>query len=162
MGAVPGPQDCFLVLRGLKTLAVRMEAHCRNATGVAEFLSGRDRVKQVYYPGLRTHPQYDLASRQMNGFGGMLAFDVGSIDAARRVLDSVRLHSLAESLGGVETLISHPAMMTHASMPSEVRQQIGITDQLITPTQPGAVLTEHAADLVVDGKDRLVRQEQEK
>src|SRR6266496_3416575 len=103
-GAILSPFDSFLVLRGTKTLPIRMQQHSANGMALAEFLAGHPKVKKVYYPGLRTHPQYDLASRQMNGFGGMLAFDVGSIDAARRVLDSVRLHSLAESLGGVETL----------------------------------------------------------
>ena len=123
--------DSFLVLRGTKTLPIRMQQHSANGMALAEFLAGHPKVEKVYYPGLRTHPQYDLASRQMNGFGGMLAFDVGSIDAARRVLDSVRLHSLAESLGGVETLISHPATMTHASVPLDRRKALGITDGMV-------------------------------
>src|SRR5437667_7566180 len=130
-GAILSPFDSFLVLRGTKTLPIRMQQHSANGMALAEFLAGHPKVKKVYYPGLRTHPQYDLASRQMNGFGGMLAFDVGSIDAARRVLDSVRLHSLAESLGGVETLISHPATMTHASVPPDRRKALGITDGMV-------------------------------
>src|SRR5438552_12295698 len=130
-GAILSPFDSFLVLRGTKTLPSRMQQHSANGMALAEFLAGHPKVKKVYYPGLRTHPQYDLASRQMNGFGGMLAFDVGSIDAARRVLDSVRLHSLAESLGGVETLISHPATMTHASVPPDRRKALGITDGMV-------------------------------
>jgi len=130
-GAILSPFDSFLVLRGTKTLPIRMQQHSANGMALAEFLAGHPKVKKVYYPGLRTHPQYDLASRQMNGFGGMLAFDVGSIDAARRVLDSVRLHSLAESLGGVETLISHPATMTHASVPLDRRKALGITDGMV-------------------------------
>src|SRR6266487_2352807 len=130
-GAILSPFDSFLVLRGTKTLPIRMQQHSANGMALAEFLAGHPKVKKVYYPGLRTHPQYDLASRQMNGFGGMLAFDVGSIDAARRGLDSVRLHSLAESLGGVETLISHPATMTHASVPLDRRKALGITDGMV-------------------------------
>src|SRR5206468_4935151 len=130
-GAILSPFDSFLVLRGTKTLPIRMQQHSANGMALAEFLAGHPKVKKVYYPGLRTHPQYDLASRQMNGFGGMLAFDVGSIDAARRVLDSVRLHSLAESLGGVETLISHPATMTHASVPPDRRKALSITDGMV-------------------------------
>ncbi len=130
-GAILSPFDSFLVLRGTKTLPLRMRQHSENGLALAEFLAGHPRVKKVYYPGLPTHPQYELAKRQMNGFGGMLAFDVGSIDAARQVLDSVRLHALAESLGGVETLISHPATMTHASVPVDRRNALGITDGLV-------------------------------
>jgi cystathionine beta-lyase/cystathionine gamma-synthase len=130
-GAILSPFDSFLVLRGTKTLPLRMQQHSANGMALAEFLAGHPHVKKVYYPGLRTHPQYELARRQMNGFGGMLAFDVGSIEAARRVLDSVRLHSLAESLGGVETLISHPATMTHASVPADRRKALGITDGMV-------------------------------
>jgi len=130
-GAILGPFDSFLVLRGTKTLPLRMQQHSRNGMALAEFLATHAKVKQVYYPGLCTHPQHELARRQMNGFGGMLAFDVGSLDAARRVLNAVRLHALAESLGGVETLISHPATMTHASVPQERRAALGITDGMI-------------------------------
>ena len=108
-----------------------MEQHSRNGLALAEFLAAHPKVKRVYYPGLCTHPQHELARRQMNGFGGMLAFDVGSLEAARRVLNAVQLHALAESLGGVETLISHPASMTHASVPPDRRADLGITDGLI-------------------------------
>ena len=130
-GAILGPFDSWLVLRGTKTLPLRMQQH--NATGLAlaEFLAAHPKVNQVYYPGLATHPQHELAKRQMRGFGGMLAFDLGSLEAARRLLNGVRLHALAESLGGVETLISHPATMTHASVPAERRAAIGITDGLV-------------------------------
>jgi cystathionine gamma-synthase len=115
-GAVPGPLDCFLVLRGLKTLALRMEAHCRNAGLVAEFLAGHDKVKRVYYPGLAEHPSHDLAGRQMRGFGGMVSFETASEQEALSVCKRTRLFFLAESLGGVESLIEHPARMTHASV----------------------------------------------
>jgi len=130
-GAILGPFDSFLVLRGTKTLPLRMQQHNRNGLALAEFLAAHPKVQKVFYPGLCTHPHHDLARRQMNGFGGMLAFDVGSIDAARRVLNSVRLHALAESLGGVETLISHPASMTHASVPADRRAALGITEGMI-------------------------------
>jgi cystathionine beta-lyase/cystathionine gamma-synthase len=130
-GAILGPFDSWLVLRGTKTLPLRMEAHNANGLALAEFLCRQPKVRRVYYPGLPTHPQYELAKRQMRGFGGMLAFDLGSLDAARRLLNTVRLHALAESLGGVETLISHPATMTHASVPPERRAALGITDGLV-------------------------------
>jgi len=131
MGGVPGPFDCFLTHRGIKTLGVRMDRHCDNAERVVEFLSSHPKVAHVYYPGLPTHPQHDLARRQMRGFGGMIAFELGSLESARRLLNGVRLLSLAESLGGVETLISHPATMTHASVPAERRTALGITDGLV-------------------------------
>ncbi len=130
-GAILSPFDSWLVLRGTKTLAVRMAQHNTNGQVLAEFLAGHPRVKQVFYPGLPSHPQYDLAKRQMRGFGGMLAFDVGTEEAARRVCNSVRLMALAESLGGVETLICHPASMTHASVPPDRRAAIGLTDSLV-------------------------------
>jgi cystathionine beta-lyase/cystathionine gamma-synthase len=130
-GAILGPFDSWLVLRGTKTLALRMQQHSANGQVLAQFLSAHPKVKRVYYPGLPTHPQYELARKQMNGFGGMLAFDLGSLEAARRLLNAVRLHALAESLGGVETLISHPATMTHASVPADRRAAIGITDGLV-------------------------------
>ena len=130
-GAILGPFDSWLVLRGTKTLPVRMRQHNVNGQALAEFVAAHPKVKKVYYPGLPTHPQHDLAKRQMNGFGGMLAFDLGSLEAARTVLNSVRLLALAESLGGVETLISHPATMTHASVPAERRTALGITDGLV-------------------------------
>jgi cystathionine beta-lyase/cystathionine gamma-synthase len=130
-GAILGPFDSWLVLRGTKTLALRMQQHSANGLALAQFLSTHPKVKHVYYPGLPTHPHFDLAKRQMRGFGGMLAFELGSLDAARRLLNGVRLHALAESLGGVETLISHPATMTHASVPAETRARLGITDGLV-------------------------------
>jgi len=130
-GAILGPFDSWLVLRGTKTLPLRMEAHNANGLALAEFLAGHPRVKKVFYPGLRCHPHYELARRQMRGFGGMLAFELGSLEAARRLLNGVRLHALAESLGGVETLISHPATMTHASVPAERRTALGITDGMV-------------------------------
>jgi cystathionine beta-lyase/cystathionine gamma-synthase len=130
-GAILGPFDAWLVLRGTKTLAVRMERHNRNGIELARFLSAHPKVRKVFYPGLPDHPQHDVASRQMRGFGGMLAFDVGTFEAARRVLEGVRLIALAESLGGVESLMSHPATMTHASVPAERRAALGITDSLV-------------------------------
>jgi cystathionine beta-lyase/cystathionine gamma-synthase len=130
-GAILSPFDAWLVLRGTKTLALRMQQHNANGLALASFLEGHPHVRRVYYPGLPSHPQHELARRQMRGFGGMLAFDLGSLDAARTVLEHVRLMSLAESLGGVETLISHPATMTHASVPPERRAALGITDGLV-------------------------------
>ena len=130
-GAILSPFDSWLVLRGTKTLALRMQQHSANGMALAEFLAAHPKVKKVYYPGLPSHPQYELAKRQMHGFGGMLAFDLGSMEAARRLLNAVRLHALAESLGGVETLISHPATMTHASVPAERRAAIGIGDGMV-------------------------------
>jgi len=130
-GAILSAFDSWLVLRGTKTLPLRMQQHSANGLALAGYLSAHPKVKHVYYPGLPTHPQHELAKRQMHGFGGMLAFELGSLDAARRLLNAVRLHALAESLGGVETLISHPATMTHASVPAETRARIGITDGLV-------------------------------
>ena len=130
-GAILGPFDSWLVLRGTKTLPLRMAQHNANGLALAHFLAAHPKVKHVYYPGLPTHPQYELATRQMRGFGGMLAFELGSLDRARRLLNAVRLHALAESLGGVETLISHPATMTHGSVPADRRAALGITDGLV-------------------------------
>jgi len=130
-GAILSPFDSWLVLRGTKTLPLRMAVHSQNGLALAQMLVGHPKVRHVYYPGLPSHPQYDLARRQMRGFGGMLTFDLGSLEAAGRVLGAVRLMSLAESLGGVETLISHPASMTHASVPAEHRRAIGLTDGLV-------------------------------
>ena len=130
-GAILGPFDAWLVLRGTKTLHLRMERHSANGQALAEFLAAHPKVRQVHYPGLPSHPQHALARRQMRGFGGMLSFEVGSLERARQVLNGVRLMSLAESLGGVETLISHPATMTHASVPAERRAALGITDGLV-------------------------------
>jgi cystathionine beta-lyase/cystathionine gamma-synthase len=130
-GAILGPFDSWLVLRGTKTLPLRMRQHNANGLALAQFVSAHPKVQRVHYPGLPDHPQHALAARQMNGFGGMLAFDVGSLEAARRLLNGVRLMALAESLGGVETLISHPATMTHASVPPDRRAAIGITDGMV-------------------------------
>jgi cystathionine beta-lyase/cystathionine gamma-synthase len=130
-GAILSPFDSWLVMRGTKTLALRMEQHDKSGRAVAAFLEEHPRVIKVYYPGSVAHPQHALASRQQRGFGGMVAFDVGSLAAARTVLESVKLCTLAESLGGVETLISHPATMTHASVDRHKREQLGITDGLV-------------------------------
>ena len=123
-----------------------MERHCSNALEIARWLEEQPKIASVSYPGLKSHPQHDLARSQQRGFGAMLSFDLGSLEAARRLLNHVKLCSLAESLGGVETLISHPAMMTHASMPAEVRKQIGITDGLVRLS----VGIEDAEDLIAD------------
>lgn len=132
VGAVPAPWDCFLVLRGLKTLPVRMERHEKNAFAVARFLESHKKVERVLYPGLKSHPQHSLAEAQMSGFGGMISFFVkGGFAAAKKVLERVKIFTLAESLGGVESLIEHPAIMTHASIPAEIRKSIGIHDNLI-------------------------------
>ena len=132
IGGIQGPFDAFLALRGVKTLAVRMQAHCENAKAIAQWVSQRSDIERVIYPGLSDHPQHALASRQMKDFGGMLSIDVGGgLKRARKVLESTRLFALAESLGGVESLINHPAIMTHATIPAERRQQLGITDSVI-------------------------------
>ena len=130
-GAILGPMDAWLVLRGTKTLPVRMERHNANALALAEMLSAHPKVARTIYPGLPSHPEHALACRQMRGFGGLVSLDLGSLDRARTLLESVRLIALAESLGGVESLISHPATMTHASVPAERRQALGITDGLV-------------------------------
>ena len=130
-GAILSPFDSWLVLRGTKTLALRMAQHNVNGQALAEFLQSHPKVERVLYPGLPSHPQHELAKRQMRGFGGMLSFDLGTFEEARRVCNSVRLMALAESLGGVETLISHPATMTHASVPADRRAAIGLTDSLV-------------------------------
>src|SRR6059036_1864966 len=130
-GAVLSPFECWLVLRGVRTLAVRMEQHDRNGRFVAEFLARHKKVKQVFYPGLPDHPQYELAQQQMSGFGSMITFETGSLSNAKKMLRKVRLCSLAESLGGVETLISHPATMTHGAIGEKGRKDIGITDGMV-------------------------------
>ena len=131
VGAVPGPWDCWLALRGIRTLALRMERHDANGRVIAEWLSRHPKVKKLYYPGLPSHPQHDLAKRQMQGFGGMVSFDLGSLEAANRFARSLSVFTLAESLGGVESLCCHPATMTHASMPKADREARGLTDGLI-------------------------------
>lgn len=130
-GAILSPFDSWLVLRGVKTLAVRMERHESNGRAIAAFLDRHPKVKKVFYPGLPQHPQHDLAKKQMSGFGALISFELGSYDNAKKLLDSVRICSLGESLGGVETLICHPATMTHASVPEEDRQRLGITPGLV-------------------------------
>ena len=130
-GSGLAPMDCFLISRGIKTLALRMLQHNANGIAVARHLDAHPKVRKVFYPGLPTHPQHDIARKQQKGPGAMLSFDVGTLDAARRFLNQVKLCSLAESLGGVETLISLPALMTHASMPQETRERVGITEGLV-------------------------------
>ena len=147
VGAVPGPLDCFLVLRGTKTLPLRMERHCSNALAVAKHLSQHPEVAKVHYPGLPSHPHHALAKKQMSGFGGMISFELkGDLERAVRMLKSTRVFSLAESLGGVESLIGHPATMTHASIPREERLKAGLVDGLIRLS----VGVEDESDLVED------------
>jgi cystathionine gamma-lyase len=147
VGAVPGPMDCFLVLRGTKTLHLRMERHCENAKTVASFLAKHPAVTKVYFPGLPSHPQHALAAKQMRASGGMVSFEVrGGLEASRTVAERVKLFALAESLGGVESLLDHPAIMTHASIPSEERRKAGLADGLLRLS----VGVEDAEDLVAD------------
>jgi cystathionine gamma-lyase len=146
-GGVQGPFDAFLVMRGAKTLALRMKAHCENAGCIAQWLSRHPKVEKVIYPGLDEHPQKALAERQMDGFGGMVSFDIGGeLDRARRFLENTRLFALAESLGGVESLVNHPAIMTHGSVPKDRRDVLGITDTLIRLS----VGIEDVDDLIAD------------
>jgi cystathionine beta-lyase/cystathionine gamma-synthase len=152
-GAGLAPMDCFLISRGLKTLAVRMDRHNLNGMAVAKFLETHKKVKRVIYPGLAAHPQHEVAKRQQTGFGGMLSFDLGSLDAAKALLNHVKLCSLAESLGGVETLISLPALMTHASIPAEKQKEIGITQGLIRLS----VGIEDVEDLIADLDQALAK-----
>lgn len=147
IGAVPSPMDCFLILRSTKTLALRMERHCENATAVAQFLTERDDIEKVIYPGLKTHPQYALAKQQMRAPGGMITIVLkGGLERARAFLEIIELFSLAESLGGVESLIEHPAIMTHASIPPERRAELGIVDGLVRLS----VGIEDKEDLIAD------------
>jgi cystathionine gamma-lyase/cystathionine beta-lyase/cystathionine gamma-lyase/homocysteine desulfhydrase len=152
-GAILSPFDSWLVLRGTKTLAVRMTQHNQNAQVVAEYLGASAKVTRVFYPGLPSHPQHRLAVSQMHGFGGMLSFEAASFEAARQVLNGVRLFALAESLGGVESLICHPATMTHASVPADVRARLGITDSMVRLS----VGIEDVQDLVDDLEQALAR-----
>jgi cystathionine gamma-lyase len=147
MGAILSPFDSFLVLRGIKTLAVRMKEHERNALRLANYLEEHPKVKRVNFPGLKNHPQHALANRQATGHGGMLSFEIkGGLEEAKRFLESLKFFALAESLGGVESLIEHPALMTHASVPKEIREQVGLTDSLIRVS----VGIEHIDDLIAD------------
>ena len=147
-GAVPGPQDCFLVLRGIKTLHVRMDRHCQNGRAVAQFLKSHPKVDRVYWPGLEEHPNHDVAVRQMRNFGGMVSFTLkgNRFEDAKKVLSNTHLFALAESLGGVESLIGHPASMTHAAIPKEERERSGVVDSLIRLS----VGIEHQDDLIED------------
>ncbi len=152
VGAVAGPFDSFLVLRALKTLPVRMQRHCENAAAVAAFLEAHPKIEKLYYPGLASHPQHALAQRQMHGFGGMVtAVLKGGLDDARRFLGRCELFALAESLGGVESLIEHPAIMTHASIPKEIRESLGISDGLVRLS----VGIEEVDDLIAELKAAL-------
>jgi cystathionine gamma-lyase len=150
-GGVPSPFDCWLVLRSTKTLAVRMKQHEENARAFAEFLSKSGAAKKVIYPGLKDHPQHELAKKQMRGFGGMVSVDFGSIEKAKKVLNNVKVFTLAESLGGVESLICHPASMTHASVPKEEREKMGLTDSLVR----FSVGIEDIEDLIEDVQNTL-------
>lgn len=153
IGAILSPFDSFMVLRGTKTLAVRMDRHNENGQAVANFLAEHPKVSKVYYPGLVSHPQHELAKRQQRGFGGMVSFETGSLENAKTVLENVKVFTLAESLGGVESLISHPASMTHASVPYETRQHLGITDGLVRVS----VGIEDIEDLINDLDQALSR-----
>jgi len=152
-GAVPGPMDCFLVLRGIKTLYIRMEKHCENGKKIAHWLRQHSKIAKVYWPGFEDHPNYAIAKKQMRDFGGMLSFELknDSVEEANRVLSSTKLFSLAESLGGVESLINHPATMTHASIPRAERIKNGLTDSLIRLS----VGIEDADDLIEDLKKAI-------
>ncbi len=148
VGAIPGPQDCFLVLRGIKTLHVRVERACKNAKKVAKYLERHPKVGNVYYPGFKTHPGYEIAKKQMRDFGGMVSFDLveDKFIVAQKVLSNTQMFALAESLGGVESLIGHPASMTHASIPKKERLKVGLTDSLMRLS----VGIEHVDDLIAD------------
>ena len=150
-GAVPSPFDCWLVLRATKTLAVRMKQHEENANALAEFLEESGAAKKVIYPGLDAHPQHELAEKQMRGFGGMVSADFGTLDKAKRVLNNVKVFTLAESLGGVESLVCHPASMTHASVPKADREKYGLTDSLVR----FSVGIEDIEDLIEDVKNAI-------
>ena len=151
VGAVPSPFDCWLTLRATKTLAVRMKQHNENAIKIAEYLSTKSYVKKVIYPGLKSHPQHELVKKQMSGFGGMISADFGSLDNAKKVISKLKVITLAESLGGVESLLCHPATMTHASVPKEERDKLGITDGLLR----FSVGIEDVEDLIADIEQAL-------
>jgi len=152
-GGVPGPQDCFLILRGIKTLHLRVQRSCDNAKKIAKFLQSHPKVDNVYYPGLKSHPSHKVAKKQMKDFGGMVSFDIvgGRLRDANKVLNATKLFSLAESLGGVESLIGHPASMTHASIPKKERLKVGLTDSLIRLS----VGVEDVDDLIQDLEEAL-------
>jgi len=152
-GAVPGPQDCFLVLRGIKTLHLRMQRHCENGAGIANFLKSHPKIDKVFWPGFKSHPNHDVASKQMHDFGGMISFSLkeNTVEAAIAILKKFELFTLAESLGGVESLSGHPASMTHASIPKADRDKIGLSDSLIRLS----VGIEDLEDLIHDLKQAL-------
>jgi len=152
IGAVPAPFDCYMALRGVKTLHLRMEAHAKNAQVVAEFLEGHSAVEKVVYPGLKSHPQHEIAQKQMSGFGGMITFYIkGGLDESRTFLESLKLFALAESLGAVESLAEQPAIMTHASVPAEARAKLGISDSMVRLS----IGVEHIDDIMADLKGAL-------
>jgi cystathionine gamma-lyase len=151
VGAVPGPFDCWLCVRGTKTLALRMRQHDASGRRIADWLTRHPKVEKVYYPGLPSHPQHDLACRQMAGFGGMISIELGSVERAKRFAERTRIFALAESLGGVESLIGHPASMTHASVPPEMRRAMGLTDSLVRLS----VGIEEVEDLIGDLEQAL-------
>lgn len=151
VGAIPSPFDCWLTLRATKTLAVRMKQHQENAMKIAEYFQSKSYSKKVLYPGLPSHPQYQLAKKQMSGFGGMISVDFGDLDTAKKVLNNVKVFTLAESLGGVESLVCHPASMTHASVPKEEREKLGLTDSLVR----FSVGIEDVEDLIADIEQAL-------
>lgn len=150
-GAVPGPMDCWLALRGIKTYPLRMRQHDANGRRIAEWLTHQPKVKKVYYPGLPSHPQHDLACRQMKGFGAMLSLELGDVERAKKFAQSTEIFSLAESLGGVESLIGHPASMTHASVPVDMRKKMGLTDSLVRLS----IGIEDPEDLIADLEQAL-------
>lgn len=153
VGAIPGPQDCFLTLRGIKTLHLRVERACKNAKRIAKYLQAHPKTNKVYYPGFKSHPNHDIAKKQMRDFGAMVSFDLtdNSFDQAKKVLSNTNIFSLAESLGGVESLIGHPATMTHASIPPEDRIKIGLTDSLMRLS----IGVEDVSDLIDDLESAL-------
>ncbi len=151
VGAVPGPMDCFLVLRATKTLALRMREHEKNSIALARYLENHPKVEKIFYPGLSSHPQHDLAKEQMTGFGGIISIELGNLDNARKFAEALKIFALAESLGGVESLADHPAIMTHASVPVEERAKLGISDGLIRLS----VGVEDEEDLLADVKQAL-------
>ena len=152
-GAICGPQDSFLVLRGIKTLHIRMQRHCENGEAVARFLKSNEKVKDVYWPGFEDHPNHDIAKKQMSGFGGMISFNTkeDTLDSARKIVEKLKVFTLAESLGGVESLAGHPASMTHASIPKEEREKTGVVDSLIRLS----VGIEDEQDLIEDLKQAI-------
>ena len=150
-GAVPAPMDCFLILRATKTLALRMKEHEKNANELVSYLKNQSGIEKLFYPGLANHPQHELAKEQMRGFGGIISMDLGSLKNAKIFAESLKIFSLAESLGGVESLVDHPAIMTHASVPKEERKKLGISDGLIRLS----VGVEDIEDLIADVEQSL-------